>query len=1195
MNTYPGTKNKQPGLIKSRFGGIAIGLFAAVCSMSVPAVEIAQSPMFVGSDVPGNLVLVPSVEYPTLISQANIGNYDSSRRYSGYFDPNKCYLYNYSSTETDRYFYPTGAASSFNCPTDKQWSGNYMNWAATQTIDPFRSGLTGGYRVVDTPTTTILEKARHHGSGLFPNRAISNATSVKNLTGATWNSLTVKIEGLGNRMRFTSSGDLNTASPVAYDPSKHTLTPSGKNSDPGVVYEVSVRVKVCDVSVGLEANCVRYGSNYKPEGLIQEYSKRITYSIFGFLNESGNQRNGGVLRARQKFVGPETHYPEAGILANTAREWDPATGVLVRNPNPADASATAATGILDSGVINYLNKFGQMTTASPKSNDPVSELYYAALRYFRGQGNLAEYTNNINYTFADGFPVITDWDDPIRYSCQVNAALGIGDVNTHEDRNIPNTPDKDLDLAIKYTQKIFDLEGITTKANAGSFSGRGNSAFIAGLAYYANTNDIRTDVAGKPNTLGKQTLSTYWVDVRENQILEPKATNQYWLTAKYGGFDVPPQDFDPLTTTGLATSWWHTNLDYLTSGSGGGVTSTVNTYPRPDNFYVASEADKMVASLRQAFESIARKAEGSASSFASNSTKLEAGARTFQAQFVTGQNREWAGRLFAYDVNTSTGALTQAWSAADQFPIWGPTNATTGARQIFYNNGGTLAGFQGTVGGLSSSVVNYLRGDRSGEKSRGGAFRNRLSLLGDIVNSQPVYVGAPNPRLYTNSSFAGAAGYAAFASGQSTRTPIVYVGANDGMLHAFNANTGKEVFAFVPTEGMSKLSGALGFTDPAYEHAYTVDGAMTAADWYDGAKWRTALIGTMGRGGKTIFALDVTTPATPKMMWEVSDASLGNNLGQPIISQVSNGEWRVLLGNGPNSADGIAKLVSINITTGSVSTISTATGTDNGLAGINAWSAAGNGLVDTVYAGDMKGNLWRFKLSDGSVSKLYAAGETKPFTAAPLVAVNPKTLQTWVFAGTGRYLNSADRANKNVQTWYGLIDKGVAISGGLEEVSILDEGVIGAYDVRVIERVAAVGENGWYMNLVPSTGVAQGERMVVPNFFQGLTLIGTTRIPDSADVCSPTGKGYTMAIDPFTGGRLSGGFFDANGDGVVDGKDSLDGTPVSGIGYGSSPNNPIFIGDNMYTSLDDGTYAKTKTNTNNGNIKRVSWRELMGD
>lgn len=1187
-------KNRSPATVNGRLGAFAIGMFAALCSVQVSAVEIAQSPLYVGSDVPGNLVLVPSVEYPTIISQANIGNYDTARRYSGYFDPEKCYLYHYSSKEEERHFYPVAKAVSFNCPAEKQWSGNYMNWAATQTIDPFRSALTGGYRVVDTPTETVLEKARHHRTDLYPDRTVSASGTVKNVTGSTWDEITVRIANLGNKMRFTSTGKISGSTVVTYDPSKHSLT-TGKKGDADVLYEVSVRVKVCDASVGVESNCIKYSQGWKPEGLIQEYSKRIRYSIFGFLNHSGNDRNGGVMRARQKFVGPNSYYPEEGALLNANKEWDPVTGVLVRNPDPVDAAGTNASGIKDSGVINYLNKFGQMTSQDPKSNDPVSELYYSALRYFRGQGNVSEYTNDINYDRADGFPVITDWDDPIRYSCQVNAALGIGDVNTHNDHDIPESPVDDRALARRYTQKIYDLEGINKQASA-EFSGRGNSAYIAGLAYYANTNDIRKDDTAKPNTVGMQTLSTYWVDVRENQKLEPKNTNQYWLAAKYGGFDVP-LGFDPLATGKLTDSWWHTNADYLTSGTGGGVVSTPNAYPRADNFYVASEADKMVASLRQAFESIAKKAEGSSSSFAANSTKLEAGARTFQAQFVTGQNREWAGRLYAYDINTSTGALTQAWSAADQFPIWGPTNATTNARKIFYNSGGALTAFEGSVNGLSAAVVNYLRGDRSGEQSNGGSFRNRLSLLGDIVNSQPVYVGSPNSRLYINSSFTGASSYAAFASARAGRTPVVYVGANDGMLHAFNANTGKELFAFVPTEGMAKLSGAQKFTDPAYEHTYTVDGAMTAADWFDGAKWRTALIGTMGRGGKSIFALDITDPTSPSLMWEVNDAALGNNLGQPIVSQVGDGDWRVVFGNGPNSTDGIAKLVLIDLADGDVSTISTAAGGDNGLSGVNAWSAAGNGLVDTVYAGDLKGNLWRFKLATGTANLLYAAGPAQPITAAPLVAVNPKTLQTWVFVGTGRYLNSADRANKGVQSWYGLIDRGSIISGtaGLKRVSVVGEGQLGGYDVRVLERVSAPGTDGWYMNLLPSTGVAAGERMVVPNFFQGLTLIGTTRIPDSADVCSPTGKGYTMAIDPFTGGRLSGGFFDTNGDGVIDSKDSLDGAPVSGIGYGSSPNNPIFIGDTMYTSLDDGSYQKIKTNTNSGNIKRVSWRELVGN
>lgn len=1225
MNSRIGKSPLRRRAFGSRWGAFAVGLFAALSSMSAVSVEIAQSPLYVGSDVPGNLALVPSVEYPTIISQANIGEYSTTRRYSGYFSPEKCYAYSYSTTETERHFYPVAVATSFACTGAKQWSGNYLNWAATQTIDPFRLALTGGYRVKDTPTETWLEKARHHRTDLYPDRRLpagtaNNATLVAGHTPARWDNFSVRIASLGNKMRFSSSGGLGNT-PVPYNPAVHTLvkeegrwvsctqgTPNCVNNgttrnprwerwvvdvpgDTGVVYEVSVRVKVCDPSVGaVESNCKRYSQGWKPEGLIQEYSERIRYSIFGFVNESGNGRNGGVMRARQKFVGPTTHHPEEGVLANANREWDSTTGVQVRNPDPVDATATGF-GVQDSGVINYLNKFGQMTTDAPKSNDPVSELYYAALRYFRGQGNLAAYTGNLNYSRADGFPVITDWDDPIRYSCQVNAALGIGDVNTHEDHNLPSTPVDDLALARRYTQKIFDLEAINKQAQD-VFSGRGNSAYIAGLAYYANTNDLRPDDEARANTKGNQKLSTYWVDVRENQILEPKSANQYWLAAKYGGFRVPA-GFNPLTTTGLAASTWHTSGEYLGPRSGGDVTTTNTGYERADNFYVASEADKMVASLRKAFENILSEMQGSASSFASNTTRLEVGARTYQAQFATGENAEWSGQLNAYNVNTTTGALTLAWSATDQFPVWGPNNSTTGARQIYYNNGGSFAAFQGAVGGMSSAVVNYLRGDRSGEQSNGGSFRNRRGILGDIVNSQPTYVGAPNSRLYAGQSFAGASAYPAFASAQASRTPVLFVGANDGMMHAFNANTGRELFAFVPTEAMSKLHGAGNYSDPEYEHKYTVDGSLTAADWYNGTSWRTVVVGTMGRGGKSVFAFDVTNPASPTLMWEVNNAAFGNNIGQPIVAQVADGDWRVLLGNGPNSSDGIARLVMIRLSNGTVSTVSTGVGADNGLSGVNAWSSQGNGIVDTVYAGDLKGNLWRFNPVAGSASLMYAAGATKPITAAPLVAKNPRTLQTWVFVGTGRYLNSADVASKSVQTWYGLIDRGTTITDGLNSVSILAEGQVGGRDVRVLDRLTTTGTNGWYMNLLPPSGTPQGERMVVPNFFQGLTLIGTTRIPDSDDVCSPSGKGFTMAIDPFTGGRLSGGFFDANGDGNVDGGDSLNGAPVSGIGYNSSPNNPIFLGDVMYTSLDDGTSAVTRTNASGSNLRRVSWRELI--
>lgn len=1175
---------------------IFLGMFSAVSSAG--AVEIAQQPLYAGSRVPGNIVLVPSVEYPTIHSQANIGDYNSSRRYSGYFDPEKCYDYHYSSTESERHFYPVSETSAaFGC-TGKEWSGNYMNWAVTQTIDPFRSALTGGYRVKDEPNETWLEKARHApGYGLYPNRRLpgggDNKNLVQSLTPANWSYFQIKIEGLGNEMRFTSRGDLGSSSNnvVAYNPKSHDLKDNKDIRER--VYKVSVRVKVCDPNVGVEENCTQYDKGWKPEGLIQEYSDRIRYSIFGFLNQTGNERDGGVMRARQKFVGPETHYPEEGATHNSNREWDPGTGVLIRNPDPVDASATGY-GVKDSGVINYLNKFGQMTGQNPKGNDPVSELYYSALRYFRGQGNLDAYTSGINYNRADGFPVITDWDDPIRYACQVNAALGIGDVNTHEDHDIPNSPDNDLKLARDYTNKIYELEGISKQASS-VFSGRGNSAYIAGLAYYANTNDLRPDDSSKPNTIGRQTLSTYWVDVREAQILLERKSNQYWLTGKYGGFRVP-SGFDPLATKGLDQSWWHTSGEYLTSGSGGDVTLTKNDYPRPDNFYVASEADKMVESLRLAFQNIVDEVVGSGGGFAANTTSLEAGAMTYQALFRV-DGGSWAGELRAFQVDPSTGNLTPGWTASSMLPSWE-------SRNIWVNSGGFKKLTSSvSLPGIDASTRDYLRGSRSQERPN-GALRSRNGLLGSIVNSEPVYVGAPNPYLFMGAPFKGADVYQDFAAENKDRRSIVYVGANDGMLHGFDAETGEEVFAFMPKAVVD--GGIKDYASPDYQHRYFVDGDMTVADVYHATSgWRTILVGTLGRGGRAMFALDVTEPNDIKFLWEKNASDIpemGNILGKPIIAQVANGDWQVFVGNGPNGAGGESQLLMLDVSTGYSTVIDAGEGGDNGLSGVNVWASTPGGFSDRVYAGDLKGNMWRFsRNSSGSwaAGLLFKAahGTThQPITATPLVARRPGTTETWVMFGTGRYLNSADLGDKSVQSWYGLLDGGAEVSKtSLDKIKVIAEAQIGGTPVRGIEESHTVGSAGWYMDLLPPDGKPAGERMVVPNQFRGTALIGTTRIPDTEDICSPSGTGFVMAINPFTGGRLSGGFFDIDGDGKFDETITVGDTqiPVSGVGMPSGPNDPTFVGELMIVGLDDASEKTLKTNVGELRPRRVSWRELL--
>jgi type IV pilus assembly protein PilY1 len=226
----------------------------------------------------------------------------------------------------------------------------------------------------------------------------------------------------------------------------------------------------------------------------------------------------------------------------------------------------------------------------------------------------------------------------------------------------------------------------------------------------------------------------------------------------------------------------------------------------------------------------------------------------------------------------------------------------------------------------------------------------------------------------------------------------------------------------------------------------------------------------------------------------------------------------------------------------------------------------------------------------------------QPITAAPLVGRHPTTGQLWVFFGTGQYLNENDLTNKAVQTWYGIKDNNATVGGrgSLVDRDITVETTVAGMPVRVIESGNSTeldATYGWYIDLAPPSGTAEGERMVVPNRFQGSALIGTTRIPEQGDPCAPGGRGWVMAIDPFTGARLAQTFFDVSGDSLFNTADQVCDAngcvPASGIGFESSPNNPIFIEDVMQVGLDDGTTRSIRTQGGSVQAQRMSWRELF--
>ncbi len=398
----------------------------------------------------------------------------------------------------------------------------------------------------------------------------------------------------------------------------------------------------------------------------------------------------------------------------------------------------------------------------------------------------------------------------------------------------------------------------------------------------------------------------------------------------------------------------------------------------------------------------------------------------------------WTGKLNAYNFNPATGAIDTVnpdkWEASARLDLKNANNK----RKIVTFNGVKGAPFVAPVDisapVLSNGEINvrqiddlladkpvnvtstdylqdmieYLRQDGDGYTTS-PSFRSRTSL-GDIVNSAPVYVAAPDGQY--PSGFESTA-YSTFVSAKANRTPMVYVGANDGMLHGFNVNTGDEVFAYIP-QGVysSNAQNGLHFlADRSYFHLPYVDETPAVGDVFTGGAWRTLLVSGLGRGGKSVFVLDVTDPAAiateaavaqSVVVNEFMDSTLGYTFGTPKIAKMRDGEWVAIFGNGyNNNTDGKAYLYVLYLDgagpggvshlkvgplgTGSVSGsyCENAASDCNGLSSPTIVDLDLDGKVDRVYAGDLHGNLWAFDFTKDSGGAVVNSGN--PTSVAPTV------------------------------------------------------------------------------------------------------------------------------------------------------------------------------------------------------------------
>lgn len=436
------------------------------------------------------------------------------------------------------------------------------------------------------------------------------------------------------------------------------------------------------------------------------------------------------------------------------------------------------------------------------------------------------------------------------------------------------------------------------------------------------------------------------------------------------------------------------------------------------------------------------------------------------------ENGSWQGDLVEYTVTASGGLSTSVdfsqtsprnlgsktnWSALVKFAetiAANPTYWDSTRKIITFNSiSKEQVAFRFTDAGIgaankaqlepaapegASKILNFVRGDRSNEFPSGALMRKRTAILGDIIHSKPVYVGAPNDTRTED-------GYAAWAVERKDRAPRIYVGANDGMLHVFNAANGEEVYAYVPSMLMSSL-GTL--TARPYEHRYFVDGEMNVRDAYFGDKWHTVLAGSLGAGGKGFFILDITDPdltsesantgTNKKVLFEYGasgDKDLGDSFSRPVIAKLNDGDWYIITGNGYNSTNGVAMLYLVNLDTFSLTKISTSSGTaanPNGLSSPSLLDTNRDGTADYAYAGDIDGNLWKFDLKAVNKggwevayngSPLHPTAGNQAIVHAPQIALHPQRGYMLYFA-TGRLFTTADLNDTSVQSLYGVWDSG---------------------------------------------------------------------------------------------------------------------------------------------------------------------------
>ncbi len=832
-------------------------------------------------------------------------------------------------------------------------------------------------------------------------------------------------------------------------------------------------------------------------------------------------------------------------------------------------------------TTHFNNLKSSVDALSPSGSTPLAESLRDIGDYFSNgySGNFRLRPDSDNTTVAKGtlfsrnYSFNNPGDVPVQNWCEKNFVVAVSDGRPQSDQNMSASL-ADYDGDCDGASPACDTHDRKT-AGGYEYESAG-SDYLDDVAQAWFEMDLRPDLDDFDGNEVKNNITTFMVGFADDQVIN-----------------------DPLIK------------DAGTQGGGG--------------FLTAKDAPGLTSALSDALRTVEKKT-GTFASVAVNSATLVTESRIFQGTYTSG---EWSGDLRAIEFNLDGTIGAEIWSARTQISN---QNYLTGREIITYDDNastgipfawGNLNVDQKTAlrthpvtganetDAIGEDRLNYVRGDHSNELRNSGTFRNRPDdfVMGDVVDSGPFYVASP-PILSDAGDALEAVPHSSFRNANLNRTPVIYVGANAGVFHAIDAATGNELLGYVPNLVFDNLNQ---LTSTHYNHLFYLNATPTVGDAFFGGAWHTVLAASPGRGGKGVFALDITDPsllneaqASNLVLWEFTDADdMGYFYGTPTIAKMHNGDWAAIFGNGYNSTNERAVLFIVNIATGALIRkidLSDADGTGNGLSMPAAIDVDGDLVADYIFAGDLLGNMWKIDVTDNNENQwgsfwksggdptepFFQArdgnGEVQPITEQPEITFHPDELDGFmVYFGTGKFLESDDVTPNAapVQTFYGLWDFNPAadtdrtISGdaAIERADllpqILDTETFTSGNVTAEVRTVTDTPISWKVNdtdvcETDGTGFCMGWRVDLnitgemsisnPIFFGGdiPRIIFTTIIP-SGEVCSFGGDSWLMELNPRNGGRLPQNVFDLNGDGVFDEEDLLvDPDPTSGTAPGQS-------------------------------------------